>query len=390
MVTRHLENFLIKTFRLFPAMALLGPRQVGKTTLAKTITKQLKKKSIYLDLENPDDRFLLQNPTAFFNQHKNDCIVIDEVQRMPEIFPVLRSVIDANRKPGRFLLLGSASPDLLAKSSETLAGRIYYHELTPFVLPEIVNKYAIDKLLLRGGFPVPFLAKKTEDAKLWQQSFLTTYVERELPALGLSVSPKLVQRLFQMLSHLHGTVINYSQLAGALGVSSPTIHLAIDYLENAFLIRRLSPWFVNIKKRIIKTPKIYIRDTGLLLNLLKVYTMKELLGHPQCGMVWEGFVLEQCAATFGNKFDYYFYKTQDGSEADLVLTKAGKPYAAIESKFSTAPSLTAGTYIAIADLKTKNNFVVTPRKESEFVTLNNNLQLTGLQSLLNSAALLKK
>jgi uncharacterized protein len=239
MIKRHLAEEMAKTLRLFPALAILGPRQAGKTTLAKSIAKTLNKKSLYLDMENPDDRFLLQNPVAFLNHHKQDCIIIDEVQRMPELFPVLRSIIDAHRKPGRFLLLGSASPDLLAKSSETLAGRIYYHELTPFQINEIAEKYNSDRLLLRGGFPVPFLAKKADDARLWQQSFLTTYVERELPALGLSVAPQLVQRLFQMLAHLHGGIVNYSQLAGALGVSSPTIHKTIDYLENAFLIRRL-------------------------------------------------------------------------------------------------------------------------------------------------------
>ncbi len=389
MITRLLETDLKKTYRLFPALALLGPRQVGKTTLAKSLVKSLKKKSIYLDMENPDDRFLLQNPIAFFNQHKNDCVIIDEVQRLPDIFPILRSVIDTHRKPGRFLLLGSASPDLLVKSSETLAGRIFYHELTPFMLNEIENKYSFERILLRGGFPIPFLAKKTEDTRLWQQSFLTTYVERELPALGLSVSPQLVQRLFQMLAHLHGTVINYSQLAGALGVSSPTIHKVIDYLENAFLVRRLTPWFTNAKKRIVKSPKIYIRDTGILLNLLKVYSMKDLLGHPQCGMVWEGFVLEQCVNCFGKKFDYCFYRTQDGTEADLVILKAGKPFAVAESKFSNAPVLTAGTYNAIADLKTKHNYIVVPGNESRLVSIGNNLELTNIEGLINLTMLKK-
>jgi predicted AAA+ superfamily ATPase len=271
----------------------------------------------------------------------------------------------------------------LVKSSETLAGRIYYHELTPFILKEVTPGYSAEKLLLRGGFPIAFLAKTNEAARFWHQSFLTTYVERELPALGLSVSPQLVRRLFQMLSHLHGSVVNYSQLAGALGVTYHTAQKIIDYLENAFLIRRLSPWFTNTKKRIVKSPKIYIRDTGILLNLLKVYSMKDLLGHPQCGMVWEGFVLEQCAGHFGKKYDYYFYRTQDGSEADLVLTKAGKPFAAIESKINTAPTLTAGTYNAIADIKTRNNFVVTPRQEKGITAIGNNLQLGNIETLMD-------
>jgi predicted AAA+ superfamily ATPase len=389
MINRQLETELTKTLRIFPALAILGPRQAGKTTLAKSITKKIKKKSIYLDMENPDDRYLLQNPVPYFNQHKNDCIIIDEVQRIPELFPLLRSVIDEHRKPGRFLLLGSASPDLLAKSSETLAGRIYYHELSPFILNEVADKYNMERLLLRGGFPIPFLARKTEDARLWQQSFLTTYVERELPALGLSVSPQLVQRLFQMLAHLHGSIINYTQLANALGVSSPTIHKTIDYLENAFLIRRLSPWFTNAKKRIVKSPKIYIRDTGILLNLLKLYTMHDLLGHPQCGAVWEGFVLEQTANQLGKKYDYYFYRTQDGTEADLVLVKAGRPFAVAESKFNNAPSLTSGTYKAIEDLQTKNNYIVTPRQDDVPVSIGKRLHVTNISCWLNLPLLRK-
>lgn len=382
MINRLLERDLLKTFRIFPVLALLGPRQVGKTTLAKTLVKALKKKSVYLDMENPDDRFLLQNPIPFFEQHQKDCIIIDEVQRVTELFPVLRSVIDKYRKPGRFLLLGSASPDLLAKNSETLAGRIYYHELTPFFIKEITPKYSVEKLLIRGGYPLPFLAKTTEAAKLWQQSFLTTYVERELPALGLSVSPLLVQRFFQMLAHLHGGIINYSQLAEALGVTYHTVQNITDYLENAFLIRRLQPWFSNSKKRIVKSPKIYIRDTGILLNLLKIYSMKDLLGHPQCGMVWEGFVLEQCANYFGKKYDYYFYRTQDGTETDIVMTKAGKPFASVEAKINTAPVLTAGTYNAIKDLKTKNNYVITPRKEKGLIAIGKNLLTGNVETLI--------
>lgn len=389
MINRQITEQLHKTFRIFPALAILGPRQVGKTTLAKSMAKGLKKKSLYLDMENPDDRYLLQNPVPFFDQHKNDCIIIDEVQRIPELFPVLRSVIDSHRKPGRFILLGSASPDLLAKSSETLAGRIYYHELSPFLLTEISSKYSMERLLLRGGFPTPLQTRNTEEARLWHQSFLTTYVERDLPALGLSVSPQLVQRLFQMLAHLHGSIINYSQLATALGVSSPTVHKTIDYLENAFLIRRLTPWFTNTRKRLIKSPKLYIRDTGILLNLLRIYSMRDLLGHPQCGAVWEGFVLEQTIIQFGKKFDYFFYRTQDGTEADLVLVKAGKPFAMAESKFNNAPVISAGTYIAMDDLATKQNFVIVPKEDPGIVAINKNLRMTNLAGWMHLPALKK-
>ena len=381
MIKRQLEQQLHKTVRLFPAVAILGPRQVGKTTLARQLGKALSRNTIYLDLENPDDAFLLQDPTAFFRENKSACIIIDEVQRMPSLFPVLRSMIDEYRKPGRFIITGSASPELLLKSAETLAGRIFYHELTPFTIEEINKKYKQQKLLLRGGFPQPFLAKTTEAASFWQQSFLTTYIERDLPALGLNVSPILIRRLMQMLAHQHGHVINYSHLANALGVSSPTVLKAVDYLENAFLVRRLAPYFANTKKRLVKSPKIYIRDTGILLNLLKIKTMTELLGHPQCGMVWEGFVTEQIQATTTNKYDACFYRTQDGAEADLVLLKAGKPFVFIESKLNNHPTITSGTYNAIKDLGTKKNFIVTPGPHKGTVLHADQLRLTGLYEL---------
>ncbi len=382
MIKRQLEYQLFKTFRLFPAVAILGPRQVGKTTLAKQLGKALAKKTIYLDLENPGDAFLLQNPVTFFRENKTCCIIIDEVQRMPSLFPVLRSMIDEHRKPGRFIITGSASPELLLKSAESLTGRIFYHELTPFTIEEINIKFKQEKLLLRGGFPQPFLAKSNEAAVLWQQSFLTTYIERDLPQLGLSVSPILMRRLMQMLAHQHGQIINYSQLSNALGISSPTVAKAVDYLENAFLIRRLPPYFANSKKRLVKSPKIYIRDTGVLLHLLKIKTMTELLGHPQCGMVWEGFVNEQILASSGEKFEGCFYRTQDGAEADLVLLKAGKPFAFIECKLSNHPTVTAGTYNAIADLKTKQNYIIAPQPHKVTISNTTQLKLVALTEFL--------
>lgn len=382
MIIRHIEKQIQKTLRIFPAVAILGPRQVGKTTLAKQLGKAFSKKVIYLDLENPDDAFLLQSPVAFFRDNKTCCIIIDEIQRLPSLFPVLRSMIDEHRKPGRFIITGSASPELLLKSAETLAGRIFYHELTPFYIEEIHENYKQEKLLLRGGFPQPFLAKSADAAMYWQQSFLTTYIERDLPQLGLSVSPVLMRRLMQMLAHLHGQIINYSQLANALGVSSPTVSRAVDFLENAFLVRRLPPYFPNTKKRLVKSPKIYIRDTGVLLNLLKIKTITALLGHPQCGMVWEGFVNEQVLASTAGKYDACFYRTQDGSEADLVLLKAGKPFIFVESKWSNHPTVTAGTYNAIADLKTKQNFIITPGPHKGTVSQTGKLNATGIYDLM--------
>ena len=382
MIQRQILQHAVKTLRLFPAIALLGPRQAGKTTLAKQLIKASIKETIYLDLENPDDAFILSNPMPFFRENKNKCIVIDEVQRMPALFPILRSAIDEHRKNGRFILLGSASPVLLLSSAESLAGRIMYHELTPFILQEVLPKYNQERLLLRGGYPLPFLSKTNDAAALWQQSFLATYVERDLPALGLGTPANILMRLFRMLAHIHGQVINYSQLAAALGVSSPTVATAVNYLENAFLIRRLPPYFSNAKKRIVKSPKIYIRDTGILLHLLQVKTLHDLLSHPQCGAVWEGFVIEQTINTVKNKYEATYYRTQDGAETDLVLLKTGKPVIAIEIKWSNSPALTKGTYKALADMKTKINFVVTPGPNKAAYKLYNQLAITSLQDML--------
>lgn len=391
-IKRTAEKELVSILKFFPAVAILGPRQSGKTTLVKQLTKHFsKKKTVYIDLENPDDAARLDNPTLFFKEHQQDIIIIDEVQRMKTLFPILRSVIDAHRKPGRCILLGSASPDLLIKSSESLAGRIYYYELSPLVYAEIKDIYTIDRHWLRGGFPTPLLARRKEDASFWHQSFLTTFIERDLPALGFSPStPQLMLRLMQMLAHSHGNTLNNSQLAGSLGVSSPTIQKSVEYLDNAFIIRKLQPYFTNAKKRIIKSPKIYIRDSGILFNLLKITDKSLLLGHPVVGAAWEGYVIEQMINQLRDKFDYYYYRTQDGTEADLLLLKAGKPYATIEIKFSTVPKITQGTYNSIADLKTRKNYIIIPSNEQGYYLNGKLLKVIGFEAFMaNILKLLK-
>lgn len=386
LIQRLAQKQLLSILKFFPAVAILGPRQSGKTTLVKELSKHFsKKKTIYIDLENPDDIAQLDQPTLFFQEHQNDIVIIDEVQRMKELFPILRSVIDSYRKPGRFILLGSASPDLLIKSSESLAGRIYYYELPPLLYTEVKNKYTVDRHWIRGGFPTPLLAKKKEDATFWHQSFLTTFIERDLPSLGLnSISPQWMLRLMQMLSHLQGSILNISQLANSLGVSSPTVHKAIEYLESAFIIRRLAPYFTNIKKRIVKSPKIYIRDFGILFNLLKITDKASVLGHPIVGTAWEGYVIEQIIGELRDKFNYYYYRTQDGTEADLVLLKAGKPYITIEIKFSTAPKITQGTYNSINDLKTKKNFIIIPSNEQGYYIDGKRIKVIGFSSFMDN------
>lgn len=384
MIQRAIQIQMRETAKVFPAIALLGPRQVGKTTLAKQFAKSLNIKHLYLDMEKPEDRILMDNAFGFLNQYQDTLIIIDEVQRVQELFPVLRSLIDEKRRPGRFLLLGSASPALLLHSAETLAGRIYFHELYPCTLKEVTPKYALNRLLLRGGFPIPFLENNMTKAQLWHEAFLTSYVERDLPLLGLSVSPLLMRRLLHMLAHLHGSIINYSKLASALGISSPTVQKAIDFLEHAFLVRRLPPWFTNVKKRITKQPKIYFRDSGILLYLLKIQTIKDLYSHPQCGVIWEGFVIEHIISQFRNKYDYTFYRTQAGTEVDLVLIAEGKPQIAIETKFTATPQLTKGNKLAIVDLKTKKNYIIAPRTDQKFIHFTEQYQLGSLELILNS------
>ena len=358
MITRILSDTLLKRLKIFPAVAILGPRQSGKTTLAKILAARLSKKSIWLDMELPGDAARMRNPELFFEDNEDVCVIIDEVQREPGLFPVMRAMIDRNRRPGRFIVLGSASPDLLRQSSESLAGRIFYSELTPFCLPEIERKYPLKKHWLRGGFPAALLARSDAHASHWLTSFIRTYMERELPMLGIPGTPQNLTRLFSMLAHQQGSIFNASEFSKSLGLSSPTVSSYAEFLENAFLIRRLQPFFHNAKKRIVKSPKVYVRDSGILHNLNGINSFNALLGHPLLGRSWEGYVVEQVAAATQNIPQYYFYRTQDGTECDLVLAKNDKPLIAIECKVSPPNGITKGLLNSIADLNTKHNFIV--------------------------------
>ena len=381
MYQRNLQKHLLFCLKHFPAVAILGARQVGKTTIAKELSKALGKKTIYIDLELPEDVLRLRNMQEFFTTNEKNLVVIDEVQRMPELFPVLRAVIDRYRKSGRFLLLGSASPEVLRHSSETLAGRIVYTELTPFTLLEIIEKKSQQHLWIRGGFPLAFLAKNTEVQTQWQKSFLTTYIERDLRNLGLQASPEILMKLLTMLAHNQGQEQHYSQYAASLGISVPTVTRYIDYFENSFILRKLSPFFFNSKKRLVKSPRLYIRDSGVLHYLLHIKTYNDLLKHPVAGFSWEGFAIEQIISTAGDKYQYAFYRTQDGSECDLIIIKAGKPHWCVEIKLSDAPNPTKGFYNSIAHLKPKHSFIITPSNKASF-TLSKGVTVSGLEEYL--------
>ena len=380
MIQRQLKDRIQKLCGHFPAIAILGARQVGKTTLAKVMMEEMPKDTIYLDLENPSHLSRLENKLAFFNANVDRCIVIDEVQRMPDLFPVLRSVIDQKREPCRFILLGSASPELTHLSSETLAGRIVYTELTPFVYKEIQGQASLQTHWLRGGFPEPFLTNDDEIREEWFNSFIMTYVERELPSLGLSTSSKNLVRFFSMLSHTHGQLLNRTTYAKSLELSVPVISNYLHYLENAFIIRTLQPFHINIKKRLSKTPKVFIRDSGLLHNQLKIMDYNTLLGHPGVGHSWEGYVIEQIISTLGSKYEYFFYRTQDGAECDLVVCEKYIPLACVEVKFTSTPKKTKSLTTAINDIKTEKNFIVIPDCETPY-PLDDNLTVCCLQTI---------
>lgn len=359
-ITRSIEGRLLKLLDYFPAVAILGPRQAGKTTLVKEIRKQLNKESIYLDLENPNDLGALEHPVEFLTSVTNKTVIIDEIQRKPDLFPILRTLIDANRVNSRFILLGSASPQLLFLSNETLAGRIVYLELTPFEFTEIQHITDFRNHWLKGGFPDPFMLPDQLIRKEWFKSFLSAYVERDLRILGLNTASGNLQRLMQMISASQGGILNISSLANSLGISAPTVSNSISFFERSFIVRLLQPWHSNIGKRLVKSPKIYIRDSGITNHLLNISEYEDLLRHPLLGNLWEGYVIENIINTLGDEYTYYFYRTADGTECDLLIFKGNDCIAAIDSKFAARPKSTRSMTITIQDLNPQKAFYIVP------------------------------
>jgi predicted AAA+ superfamily ATPase len=357
MNTRVLLKLLEKDLQTVPAVVLFGPRQVGKTTLVKQLLESHPEKFLYLDMELPSDRVKLTDSELFLTRLEDKTVIIDEVQFVPDLFPVLRALIDQKDIPGRFMLLGSASPELLQKSAESLAGRVRYRELFPFSISEIESTER-DKLWFRGGFPRAFLTANDEEAMQWYADFVRTYTTRDLPLLGLPMPAMQTERLLQMLAHQHGQLLNYSTLSKSLGVSQPTVTNAIYYLEEAMLVKTLKPWHSNTGKRLVKTPKIYIRDSGMLHYLLGIRSFNQLMGHPQAGNSWEGFVIQQIMSHLPANLLPYFYRTGAGAELDLVLAKGNTITHAIEIKLSSAPKLSRGNTESINDLQPEHLAVI--------------------------------
>jgi uncharacterized protein len=369
MLKRVLEKKIIEISKETPAVAILGPRQVGKTTLALNISKKLKNVN-YLDLESPRDIAKLEDPYLFFSSQKNKTIILDEIQRMPNIFPVLRGIIDEKRRSGKkdisFLILGSASIDLLKQSSESLAGRISYTYLSGFTLLELEQNKKLDirNLWLRGSFPDSFLSKNNTLSSNWRENFIKTYIERDIPQLGPRIPSVKLRRLWTIISHLQGTNINVSKLAQNIDVSNTTINRYLDLLEELFLIRRIYPFIRNTKKRLVKTPLTYVRDSGIVHQLLGIKNYEDLLAHPVAGKSWEGFVIDNIIETSPEGTKYYYYKTSAGAEIDLILELPKKKIWAIEIKKSTIPKIKKGFHIAQKDIKPNKSFIVYSGKET--------------------------
>ena len=344
------------------AVAIIGPRQVGKTTLADEIAQG--RPSVYLDLETPSDLAKLAEPELFFAEHAEKLVILDEIHRAPDIFQPMRGVIDRARRAGRrtglFLILGSASIELLRQSGETLAGRIAYVNLTPVMALEIdPGASARDRLWLRGGFPDSLLAASDRQSIAVRADFIRTYLERDVPQFGPRIPAETLMRLWTMLAHNQGQLLNASRLAASLEVSSPTVSRYIDLLADLLLVRRLPPLVANVGKRLVKSPKVYVRDSGLVHALLRLETLDDLLGHPIAGPSWEGFVLESLLAAAPSEVQPAFYRTAAGAEMDLVLDMGGKAGLwAIEIKRTAAPSVSKGMRSAIEDLSPQRTFVV--------------------------------
>jgi len=340
--------------RANPVVMLLGPRQCGKTTLASTLAKQ--RKAHYFDLESPSAFNAMAEPyTALVGMR--GLVIIDEAQHRPELFPVLRVLADRPRTPARFLLLGSASPELSRQASESLAGRVAFMEMRGFTTAE-VGMRQVNKLWLRGGFPRAFLARSDAESMEKRLDFIQTFLQRDLAQLGFGMSPKAMGRFWTMLAHYHGQIWNASEIAGALGVNYHTANAYLDALEQTFMVRRVLPWFENTGKRLVKSPKVYIRDTGLLHALQRTGTLFELMHHPKLGASWEGFVLEEVVSRLKLR-DLYFYHVHSGTELDLFFLHKGKRIG-VEIKREDAPAMTKGMHVALADLKLDKLRVIYP------------------------------
>lgn len=379
MLNRTTFNKVQQKLQSISCVGLIGPRQVGKTTLAIEISKTIP--SVYLDLENPIDEVKLEDAMSFFQANADKLIILDEIQRKPEIFPLLRSVIDTNRrsgkKNGQFLILGSASVELLRQSSESLAGRIFYIEMPAILVSEYTE---INQLWMRGGFPESLLADNDEESMDWRQGFISTYLERDVPFFAPRVPSTSMRRLWIMLAHHHGTHFNASALASSLSLSNRSVMRYADILYDLFLINRLQPWFTNTKKRLIKAPKVYVRDSGVLHTLLNIPSYDVLLTHPVLGASWEGFAVENIKGVLPRGSEMYHYRASGGAEIDLIIQHASGKRIAVEIKRSSVPKLQRGFYEACKEVNPDEKYVIYQGIDSFY--MKHEVLAIGLQDFL--------
>jgi uncharacterized protein len=365
------------------AVGLLGPRQVGKTTLALAIAKT--KRAVYLDLEDREDRAKIAEPELYLAQHTDKLVILDEIQQAPNLFAVLRGQIDKGRRQGRrtgqFLILGSASPELLRQSAESLAGRIAYFDLGPLSPAEVGPSQKVrDRLWLRGGFPESFTAPDDEVSLEWRDAFIKTYLERDIPQLGARVPAETLRRFWTMLAHNQGALFNAARLATSLAVSGQSVARYLDLMVDLLLVRRLPPWSSNAGKRLVKSPKVYVRDSGLAHALLGITTLEDLVGHPVAGLSWEGLMIEALIAGAPRGTNAHFYRTVAGAEIDLLLTLPGDRQWAIEIKRSLAPKVEKGFHLACADLEPHRSCVVYPGNDR--FPLSTDIEAMGLDEAI--------
>ena len=383
MIMRRVRPVVEDALARQPAVALLGPRQVGKTTLALEIAAS--RPAIYLDLESERDRARLADAESFLRANAASLVILDEIHRAPGLFPVLRGLIDDYRRKGlrtgRFLILGSASLDLLKQSGETLAGRVAYVEMTPLDALEVADA---QRLWLRGGFPESFLAADDRASAAWREDLIRSYLERDVPMLGPRVPAETLRRLWTMLAHLQGSLLNVSQLAASLGIGNQSVNRYIDLLCDLMLVRRLPPVHANVGKRLVKAPKIYLRDSGILFGLLGIGDGNTLFGHPARGAGWEGFVIENLIGAAGCGVAPGFYRTAAGSKIDLVLERPGRPPTVVEIKATASPKVAKGFHLACADLRPGAKFVV--HTGSDRFPLGPDIEAIGLPALMGLLA----
>lgn len=387
MLARYIETILESKLQQASAVVLLGPRQIGKTTLAQHFVRR--GNAVYLDLESPEDLLKLEDPISFFRNNKTKLVVLDEVQRTPDIFNVLRGIIDKNReegyKVGQFLLLGSASMDLLRQSAESLAGRMTYLEMSGLNILEIdQNRESIKNLWMRGGFPESYLATSDSIALEWVEDLIRTYVERDVPHFGFRVPASRLRRLWTMLAHLQGENINYSTLATNLEVDSKTITHYLDILADLLLVRRLNPWYTNVKKRLVKSPRYYVRDSGITHRLLNIRSYNELLSNPILGKSWEAFVIENIHSVLPFGAETYFYRTAAGAEIDLVIKLSLNEIWAVEIKHGVAPKLNKNYSETCNDVGATHKYVIYGGND-EF-SVGNGVVMTSLEKFLRKLA----